>query len=78
MRVIIVAAISTCLTLVMAEAHAITAIPTAVTALDVAGSEAVHCTPGKNHHFPTWNFQRDGCRRGSRKNGRPKRPPPAK
>ena len=48
----------------------------------LGGVETVHCTPGKNHHFPTWNYRRDGCKRPSRKKAPAKAPtkapPPAK
>src|SRR5262245_66449551 len=43
------------------------------------GVEAVHCTPGKRHHIPTWNYQADGCRRPARKKAPAKaKTPPAK
>jgi hypothetical protein len=53
---------------VLGSAHASPAVPGAVTpGLDrLGGAEAVHCTPGKRHHVPTWNYRSDGCRRPSR------------
>jgi hypothetical protein len=36
----------------------------------LGGVEAVHCTPKKRHHIPTWKYQADGCRRPA-----PKAPP---
>jgi hypothetical protein len=47
----------------------------------LGGVDTVHCTPGKNHHFPTWNYRRDGCKRPSRSKAPAKAPakaPPAK
>jgi hypothetical protein len=48
----------------------------------LGGVEAVHCTPGKRHHIPTWNYRADGCKRPSRKVPAKKAPakdaPPAK
>ena len=41
----------------------------------LGGVESVHCTPGKRHHLPTWNYRADGCRRPGRKATR-KAPPP--
>ena len=51
---------------------------TAIESLD--GVEAVHCTPKKRHHIPTWNYQADGCRRPSKKKApaKAKTPPPKK
>ena len=45
---------------------------------ELGGVEAVHCTPGKNHHLPTWNYRRDGCKRPSKKKApaKAKTPPP--
>jgi hypothetical protein len=44
----------------------------------LGGIEAVHCTPGKRHHIPTWNYQADGCRRPSKKKAATKAKAPAK
>jgi hypothetical protein len=66
--------IAAALSLVSAPGSALPAGPSGLGAEPRAGLEAVHCTPGKNHHFPTWNYQRDGCRRGPRKNARAKKP----
>ena len=38
-------------------------------------AETVHCTPGKRHHIPTWNYQTDGCRRPARKRATQKASP---
>jgi len=40
----------------------------------LGGVEAVHCTPKKRHHIPTWNYQADGCRRPARKKAPAKAP----
>ena len=77
MRIIIfIAAAASAGSLAMTPAHTVPANPSGIQTEVLVGSEAVHCTPGKNHHFPTWNYQRDGCRRGPRKNGRPKKAQP--
>ena len=45
----------------------------------LGGVEAVHCTPKKRHHIPTWNYQADGCKRPARKKAPAKaKAPPAK
>jgi len=78
MRTLIAALTITVGSLVLASAQASPVAPsgmsTAVEAL--GGLEAVHCTPGKRHHLPTWNYRADGCRRPSRKKAPPKAPPP--
>ena len=69
--------------LVLASAHASPIAPASITPTveQLGGVEAVHCTPGKNHHLPTWNYRRDGCKRPSRakapaKKAPAKAPPP--
>jgi hypothetical protein len=70
--------------LVLASAQASPVAPGAMTSAvgELGGVEAVHCTPGKNHHFPTWNYRRDGCKRPSRSKApakkAPAKEPPAK
>jgi len=70
--------------LVLASAQASPVAPGAVTSAfgELGGVETVHCTPGKNHHFPTWNYRRDGCKRPSRTKApakkTPDKAPPAK
>jgi hypothetical protein len=53
--------------LVLASAQAAPVAPGAMTPTvgELGGVEAIHCTPNKNHHFPTWNYRRDGCKRPS-------------
>jgi hypothetical protein len=65
--------------LVLASAQASPVVPGAMTSAfgALGGVEAVHCTPGKNHHLPTWNYRRDGCKRPSKKTpAKAKAPPP--
>ena len=85
MRTLTAALTVTVASLVLASAHASPIAPGSVTPAvgELGGVEAVHCTPGKNHHFPTWNYRRDGCKRPSRsktpaKKAPTKAPPPAK
>jgi len=68
MRAIVIAGLLTG-ALVVTQAYALPAVPSPVAIRGLAEADTIHCTPGKNHHFPTWNYQRDGCRRGPRKNG---------
>ena len=76
---VIFAAVATAVSLAGSfAAHAAPAAPTPGMSDVLMGLGWVHCTPGKNHHFPTWNYQRDGCRRGPRKNGPRKKTPPAR
>ena len=69
--------------LVLASAQASPVVPGAMTSAfgELGGVEAIHCTPGKRHHIPTWNYQADGCRRPARKKAPAKAPakaPPQK
>ncbi|MBX9773884.1 MAG: hypothetical protein K2Y71_05675 [Xanthobacteraceae bacterium] len=66
--------------LVLASAQASPVTPGAMTSAvgELGGIEAVHCTPGKNHHLPTWNYRRDGCKRPSRSKAPAKKAPAAK
>lgn len=66
--------------LVLASAQASPMAPrTMATAFDELGNvEPIHCTPGKNHHLPTWNYRRDGCKRPSRSKAPAKKAPAAK
>jgi hypothetical protein len=66
--------------LVLASAQASPVTPGAMTPAvgELGGVEAIHCTPKKNHHFPTWNYQRDGCKRPSRAKAPAKKAPPPK
>jgi hypothetical protein len=78
MRSLLVAVTITAGSLVLASAHASPVAPGGMTpALEALGGvEAVHCTPGKRHHIPTWNYRSDGCRRPARKKAPQKAPPP--
>jgi hypothetical protein len=66
--------------LVFASAQASPVAPGAMTSAfgELGGVGAVHCTPNKRHHIPTWNYQADGCRRPSKKKApaKAKTPPP--
>ena len=69
--------------LVLASAQASPVAPGGMTSAveQLGGVEAVHCTPGKRHHVPTWNYRADGCRRPSKKKAPAKAPakaPPPK
>jgi len=66
--------------LILASAQASPVAPGAMTPAvgELGGVEAVHCTPNKRHHIPTWNYRADGCKRPSRKAPAKKAPPPAK
>lgn len=66
--------------LVFASAQAAPIAPSGIMAPleSLGGAEAVHCTPGKRHHIPTWNYRTDGCRRPARKKGSTQKAPPAK
>jgi hypothetical protein len=66
--------------LVLASAQASPVVPGAMTSAfgELGGVEAIHCTPGKRHHIPTWNYRADGCKRPSKKKtpAKAKAPPP--
>jgi hypothetical protein len=66
--------------LVLATAQASPVAPGGMTSAleSLGGAEAIHCTPKKRHHVPTWNYQADGCRRPARKKApaKAKAPPP--
>jgi hypothetical protein len=67
--------------LVLASAQASPVVPGAMTSAvgELGSVEAVHCTPNKRHHIPTWNYRADGCRRPSKKKAPAKaKAPPAK
>jgi hypothetical protein len=66
--------------LVLASAQASPVAPGAMTSAvgELGGVEAVHCTPGKRHHVPTWNYRADGCKRPSRTKAPAKKAPAAK
>jgi len=81
MRNLLVAVTITAGSLGLASVQASPVVPGSMTAaLEQLGSaEAVHCTPKKRHHIPTWNYQADGCRRPARKKAPAKqKAPPAK
>jgi hypothetical protein len=67
--------------LVLASAQASPVVPGAMMSAfgELRGVEAVHCTPNKRHHVPTWNYRADGCKRPSRtKTPAKAKAPPAK
>jgi len=83
MRKLAAALTITVASLVLASAQASPVAPGAMTSAvgELGGVEAVHCTPKKRHHIPTWNYQADGCRRPARKKAPAKDPakaPPPK
>jgi hypothetical protein len=84
MRNLLVAVTITAGSLGLASVQASPVVPGGMTAAldELGGVEAVHCTPNKRHHIPTWNYQADGCRRPGRKKAPAKAPakasPPAK
>ena len=59
MRKLAAALTLTVASLVFAPAHASPVAPGAMTSAvgELGGVEAVHCTPKKRHHIPTWNYQ---------------------
>jgi len=76
MRIFLVAAIIGLGSLGFASVQAAPVAPGGMTIgiEQLGGVEAVHCTPGKRHHVPTWNYRADGCRRPARK-ATPKKAP---
>jgi hypothetical protein len=66
--------------LVFASAQASPVAPGAMTSAfsELGGVEAIHCTPNKRHHIPTWNYRADGCKRPSRSKAPAKKAPAAK
>jgi hypothetical protein len=80
MRNLLVAVTITLGSLGLASVQASPVVPGSMTSAVEAlgGVEAVHCTPNKRHHIPTWNYRADGCRRPARKKApaKAKAPPP--
>ena len=63
------------LALASVQASAIAPAPMTSAVEQLGGIETVHCTPGKRHHIPTWNYRADGCRRPSKKKKAPAKAP---